>query len=476
MIIPVILSGGSGTRLWPLSRQGHPKQFLDLLTQRSLFQDTVERARSLIDGGSLQVICSEAHRFMVAEQLVEVGATATTILEPVGRNTAPALAVAAHHANAYAEDPLILVLPSDHLISDTSVFTEAVRAAAVHANKGYLVTFGIVPTRPETGYGYILGGDALDGTTAQRVEEFVEKPDRDAAQRYVDSGRYFWNSGMFLFKASRYLEELARHSPAILEAASTSLDKAIVDFDFIRLDRAAFEDCPAESIDYAVMEKAESVAVVPLETEWSDVGSWSAIWEVSDKDENGNVTVGSVAALNTCNSLIRSSGRLVSTLGVEDLIVVETPDAVLIANKDHVQDVKELVNQLRGDGRSEAEAHRKVYRPWGAYDSIDASERFQVKRITVKPGGCLSLQMHYHRAEHWVVVRGTAKVTKGDEVMLLTENQSTYIPPGVKHRLENPGKIPLDLIEVQSGAYLEEDDIVRFDDVYGRGHNVPQVE
>lgn len=468
-IVPIVLSGGSGTRLWPLSRQGHPKQFLNLITDRSLFQDTVDRAREVADGEALRVICSDAHRFLVAEQLMEMQArAAATILEPVGRNTAPALAVAAVHAKNNGDDPLMLVLPSDHLIPDVGVFREAVRTAAVQAEQGYLVTFGIVPTRPEAGYGYIRGGEVLDEGGTQRVAQFVEKPDRDTAQGYLDSGGYYWNSGMFLFKASRYLSELGRQAPQIVQAATEALDKAVTDLDFVRLDRVAFESCPSDSIDYAVMEKADAVAVVPLETPWSDVGSWSALWEVAEQDAQGNVTTGPVATLNTRNSLIRSSGRLVCTVGADELIVVETPDAVLVADKNQVQDVKGLVNLLKAEGRNEADLHRKVYRPWGAYDSIDAADRFQVKRITVKPGGCLSLQMHYHRAEHWVVVRGTARVTKGEEEMLLTENQSTYIPPGVTHRLENPGKIPLDLIEVQSGAYLDEDDIIRFEDVYGR--------
>jgi len=468
MMIPVVLSGGSGTRLWPLSRQGQPKQFLSLVTNRSLFQDTVSMA-SAVDGmGDLRVICSDAHRFLVAEQLMELGVSASTILEPVGRNTAPALAVAAMHAQADGEDPLLLVLPSDHLIGDHAVFEDAVRVAVDLAERDFLVTFGVRPSRPETGYGYIRAGNALDELGSHSVEEFVEKPDIIAAQGYLDAGQYYWNSGIFLFKASRYLAELKRYAPAIVEAAAAALQRAKIDLDFVRLDRESFEACPSDSIDYAVMEKAEDVAVVPLETAWSDVGSWSALWEVTDHDEHGNVSNGPVVAINTCDSLIRSSGRLIGVVGVKDLIVVETPDAILVASKEHVQAVKQLVNQLKLDGRTEAEWHRKVYRPWGAYDSVDADERFQVKRITVKPGGRLSLQMHYHRAEHWVVVRGTAKVTKGEETMLLTENQSTYIPPGVTHRLENPGKIPLDLIEVQSGGYLEEDDIVRFEDVYGR--------
>lgn len=463
-ILPVILSGGSGTRLWPLSREAYPKQFLPLVGDVTMLQATWNRVAA-IAGKAPIVVANQEHRFMAAEQLRECNVTPQAlILEPIGRNTAPAIAIAALQALAAGEDALLLVLPSDHVVRDDAAFHAAVQQAAVAADAGKLVTFGIVPTAPETGYGYIK---AQAGKGVHAVDRFVEKPDLATAQQYVASGDYYWNSGMFLFKASRYLQELEALQPAILAACRAALDKASRDSDFIRLDADAFAASPSDSIDYAVMEKTADAAVVPLDAGWNDVGSWSALWEVSDKDADGNACHGDVIALDCRNSYAYGT-RLIAMVGLQDVVVVETDDAVFVGHKDRVQDVKEIVGQIKRDGRSEAAAHRKVYRPWGAYDSIDNGARFQVKRITVKPGATLSLQMHHHRAEHWIVVSGTAEVTRGEEVILLTENQSTYIPLGVTHRLKNPGKLPLELIEVQSGSYLGEDDIVRFEDQYGR--------
>jgi len=463
-ILPVILSGGSGTRLWPLSREAYPKQFLPLVGDVTMLQATWKRVAA-IAGKAPIVVANHEHRFMAAEQLRECNVTPQAlILEPIGRNTAPAIAIAALQALASGEDALLLVLPSDHVVRDDSAFHAAVGKAAVAADAGKLVTFGIVPTAPETGYGYIK---AQAGAGVHAVDRFVEKPDLATAEQYVASGEYYWNSGMFLFRASRYLQELEALQPAILDACRTALDKASRDSDFIRLDADAFAASPNDSIDYAVMEKTADAAVVPLDAGWNDVGSWSALWEVSDKDADGNACHGDVIALDCRNSYAYGT-RLIAMVGLQDVVVVETDDAVFVGHKDRVQDVKEIVGQIKRDGRSEAAAHRKVYRPWGAYDSIDNGARFQVKRITVKPGATLSLQMHHHRAEHWIVVSGTAEVTRGEDVILLTENQSTYIPLGVTHRLKNPGKLPLELIEVQSGSYLGEDDIVRFEDSYGR--------
>ncbi|MDQ1109919.1 mannose-1-phosphate guanylyltransferase/mannose-6-phosphate isomerase [Stenotrophomonas rhizophila] len=463
-ILPVILSGGSGTRLWPLSREAYPKQFLPLVGDVTMLQATWNRVAA-IAGKAPIVVANQEHRFMAAEQLRECNVTPQAlILEPIGRNTAPAIAIAALQALAAGEDALLLVLPSDHVVRDDAAFHAAVKQAAAAADSGKLVTFGIVPTAPETGYGYIK---AQAGDGVHVVDRFVEKPDLATAQQYVASGEYYWNSGMFLFKASRYLQELESLQPAILAACRTALDKASRDSDFIRLDADAFAASPSDSIDYAVMEKTADAAVIPLDAGWNDVGSWSALWEVSDKDADGNACHGDVIALD-CRNSYAYGNRLIAMVGLEDVVVVETDDAVFVGHKDRVQDVKEIVGQIKRDGRSEAAAHRKVYRPWGAYDSIDNGARFQVKRITVKPGATLSLQMHHHRAEHWIVVSGTAEVTRGEEVILLTENQSTYIPLGVTHRLKNPGKLPLELIEVQSGSYLGEDDIVRFEDQYGR--------
>ncbi len=465
-LIPVILSGGSGTRLWPLSRESHPKQFLPLLGEHSLLQSTWLRLRGLPGADAPLIVANEEHRFMVAEQMRQVGATPSAlILEPVGRNTAPAIAVAALRAMQDGQDPVLLVLPSDHVIADEAAFRAAVLVAMESAKAGYLVTFGIVPTAPETGYGYI---NAAPGEGVRDVLRFVEKPDQATAEAYLASGEYFWNSGMFAFLASRYLEELGKNQPRMLELARESLDKATVDADFLRLDKDSFSACPADSIDYAVMEKTDRAAIVPIDVGWNDVGSWSALWSVVEQDGNGNAHRGDVIARDCRNTLAISDKRLVALIGLTDIVVVDTDDALLIAHKDRVQDVKEIVTALKRDKRPQATWHRKVYRPWGSYDGIDSGERFQVKRIIVKPGASLSLQMHHHRAEHWIVVKGTARVTCGEKVFLLGENESTYIPLGSKHRLENPGKQPLELIEVQSGGYLGEDDIVRYEDVYGR--------
>ena len=479
-MIPVILSGGSGTRLWPLSRQAYPKQFLALAGEDTMLQATWQRVAELASAAPL-VVANEDHRFMVAEQLRQVGCTpAAIVLEPVGRNTAPAIAVAALQATADGADPLLLVLPSDHVIADAAGFRAAVAAATPAAQNGKLVTFGIVPTAAETGYGYIKAAsdESTPTTTAQtqgarasavrQVAGFVEKPDAATAAQYLASGQYFWNSGMFLFKASRYLAELERHAPAMLAACRAAFEGAKRDTDFVRLDKAAFAACPSDSIDYAVMEKTADAAVLPIDVGWNDVGSWSALWEVAQQDGDGNAHHGDVIALDCRDTLAWGDHRLVAMIGLRDIVVVDSDDALLVAHKDHVQEVKEVVARLKAEGRSESNLHRKVYRPWGAYDSIDMGERFQVKRITVNPGAALSLQMHHHRAEHWIVVSGTAEVTRGEEVLLLSENQSTYIPLGVTHRLRNPGKVALELIEVQSGSYLGEDDIVRLEDVYGR--------
>ncbi len=463
-VLPIILSGGSGTRLWPLSRESYPKQFLPLVGEHSMLQATWLRAAP-VAGHAPIVVANEEHRFVAAEQLQQIGVKPQSILlEPKGRNTAPAIAVAALEATRNGADPLLLVLPSDHVIRDEAAFQAAVRAAAAAAEQGKLVTFGIKPTAPETGYGYIKAG-AGNGVSA--VERFVEKPDLATAQGYLASGEYYWNSGMFLFRASRYLEELRRFQPAIADACSTAWEASKRDADFTRLDKDAFAASPSDSIDYAVMEKTADAVVVPLDAGWNDVGSWSALLEVSPQDAQGNAHHGDVIEID-CRNTYAYGSRLIAIVGLQDVVVVETDDAVLVGHRDRIQEVKQIVARIKASGRSEATWHRKVYRPWGAYDSIDNGQRFQVKRITVKPGATLSLQMHHHRAEHWIVVSGTAEVTRGEDVLLLTENQSTYIPLGVTHRLKNPGKLPLELIEVQSGSYLGEDDIVRFEDTYGR--------
>jgi len=461
---PVMLSGGSGTRLWPLSREAYPKQFLPLAGADTMLQATWRRVAD-IAGAAPIVVANEDHRFLVAEQLRQVGApTPSILLEPIGRNTAPAIAAAALQALSAGGDPLLLVLPSDHVVRDADAFCRAVREAATAAEEGALVTFGIVPSAPEPGFGYIqgVGGDGL-----RDVARFVEKPDVATAQSYLDAGGYYWNSGMFLFRASRYLSELERFRPDILAATRTAWEQAKRDGDFIRLDRDAFAACPADSIDYAVMERTGSAKVLPIDIGWSDLGSWSALWDVAERDAQGNATLGDVIAVDSRGSYVHAR-RLVALVGVDDLVVVDTDDAVLVARKDRVQQVKDVVAQLKQGRRSQAALHREVHRPWGSYDSVDVGARFQVKRIKVKPGARLSLQSHTQRAEHWIVVSGTARVTRDNDVFELHANQSTYIPIGAKHRLENPGSAMLELIEVQSGDYLGEDDIVRYDDVYGR--------
>lgn len=467
-MIPVVLSGGSGSRLWPLSRAHYPKQFIPLASEQTMLQATLGRLQGLgVEALSPLVICNEQHRFMVAEQLREIEVVAQNILlEPVGRNTAPAVALA---ALAAGPDDILLVLPADHVIENITAFHSAIELARCEAEKGALVTFGVVPTSAQTGYGYIQAANTgSSGLIAQSIKQFVEKPDLATAQAYVASGDYYWNSGMFAFKASRYLEELGRYQPEILSACRAAFDVASVDLDFTRLDKATFSVCPDDSIDYAVMEKTDSAVVIPLDAGWSDIGSWSALWDISEKDEQGNTCKGDVLLVDTHDSYLHTNGRLLATVGIKGLVVVETDDAVLVADKSRVQDVKAVVNQLQAQGRSERESHRKVYRPWGMYDSIAANGRYQTKRIVVNPGARLSLQKHYHRAEHWVVVQGTGLVTRGDEEVMLSVNESIYIPIGMKHRLENPGVIPLEIIEVQTGDYLGEDDIVRFDDQYGR--------
>ncbi|VVN27713.1 mannose-1-phosphate guanylyltransferase/mannose-6-phosphate isomerase [Pseudomonas fluorescens] len=468
MLFPIIMAGGSGSRLWPLSRQLNPKQFLPLAdADFSMLQATIRRLEGL-DAALPRLICNEQHRFLAAEQMRLLGIEqAKILLEPVGRNTAPAIALAALQACNEAEDPVLLVLAADHLIQDDQAFQASIQIALPLAEAGKLVTFGIVPTHPETGYGYIEKGDNV-GSGGFMVSRFVEKPDLLTAQDYLASGSYFWNSGMFMFRARRYLEELGHFRPDILAACRAALAGGSQDMHFTRVDQAAFAACPEDSVDYAVMEKTADAVMVPLDAGWSDIGSWSALWDVSDKDERGNVFKGDVLDQQSRNTFVHADSRLVATVGVDDLVIVETKDAVLVAHKDHVQDVKKIVEQLKSDSRNEHINHREVYRPWGVYDSIDNGHRYQVKRITVKPGAKLSVQMHHHRAEHWIVVSGTAKVTNGEKTYLVTENQSTYIPIGQVHALENPGVIPLELIEVQSGSYLGEDDIVRFEDKYGR--------
>ncbi len=469
MLIPVILSGGSGTRLWPLSRELYPKQLLPLVGNDTMLQATVRRLAGLETAAPLAV-CNEAHRFLVAEQLRAIGQVPQAILlEPAGRNTAPAIALAALAARAGAGDPLLLVLPADHVVGDAAGFCAAVKAALPAAESGRLVTFGVLPDTPETGYGYIRRGVPLaDVTGVHAIAAFVEKPDAQRAAAFLDSGEYLWNSGMFLFRASRYLEELRKYAPDIAAACVAAFATARRDLDFTRVDEQAFLACRGESIDYAVMEKTDAAAVVPLEVEWSDVGSWSSLRAALPADAAGNVTHGDVLVEDCAGSYIHAESRLVAAIGLRNHVVVETKDAVLVAPMEQAQDVKTLVARIKSQGRSEHLLHREVLRPWGSYDSIDAGERFQVKRLMVKPGATLSLQLHHHRAEHWIVVSGTARITRGDEVFLLEENQSTYIPIGAKHRIENPGKIPLHMIEVQSGSYLGEDDIVRFEDAYGR--------
>jgi mannose-1-phosphate guanylyltransferase/mannose-6-phosphate isomerase len=471
LIRPVILCGGSGTRLWPLSRKFHPKQFIELASG-TLFGQTMSRAAGLPGAGKPLVICNEHHRFFAAGILQDMGIAADILLEPQARNTAPAIALAALAARDAGEDPLLLVLPSDHIIQPDAALHAAAAAAAAVAGNGSLVTFGVTPTRPETGYGYIRRGAAA-APGVFRVDRFVEKPAHAEAERLLSDGGFTWNSGIFLFRASVYLEELARFAPAIHAACGTAWDARTRDLDFIRVDAAAFAASPSDSIDYAVMEHTQRACVVPFTADWNDLGSWKAFHDVSPQDKHGNALVGDVVALDTERCYLHSTQRLVAALGVKDLVVVETADAVLVADWSRAQEVKHLLAQLTQAGRSEADTHVKVYRPWGSYESLSAGGRFQVKRIVVNPGKVLSLQFHHHRAEHWVVVRGTARITVGEEVRLLGEDQSTYIPLGTVHRLENPGRIPLEIIEVQTGAYLGEDDIVRLEDSYGRKGELP---
>jgi mannose-1-phosphate guanylyltransferase / mannose-6-phosphate isomerase len=468
MIVPVLLAGGSGTRLWPLSRELHPKQFLNLAGECSLLEQTFLRLREIPQTAAPLVVAREEHRFLVAEQARRAGCTPGILLEPAPRNTAPAIALAALEAARHkGGDALLLVLPSDHVILDVAAFAHAVAAVVPAAAGGKFATFGIVPALPETGYGYIkAGAEIAPGVCA--LERFVEKPDRDTAERYLAEGGYYWNSGMFLFRADAYLAELERHAPDIAAATRAAHAGLRADGDFLRVDAEAFRACRSDSIDYAVMEKTRDAVVVPMQAGWSDLGSWSAVAEIGARDAQGNVLQGDVLAEDTAGSFIRSDGRLVAALGLRDQVVIETRDAVLVADKSRVQDVKKIVQRLEAAQRSESREHRRVYRPWGSYEDLAVGPRYRVKHIVVKPGARLSLQLHHHRAEHWVVVSGTAKVTCGEKEFMLSEDQSTYIPIGEKHRLENPGKLPLELIEVQTGSYVGEDDIVRFEDVYGR--------
>ncbi len=472
MIIPVILAGGSGTRLWPLSRKHYPKQLLGLVDESTMLQNTVKRLVSVENVQEPFVICNDNHRFMVAEQLLAIGASESKIvLEPVGRNTAPALAVSAIMALRQSDDAVIMVLPADHHIENIEALHDAMTAGYILAQENYLITFGIVPDAPETGYGYIKKGAPIDVATdsgAVGIAEFVEKPDLETAKKYISTGDYCWNSGMFMFKASEVLKELEKYAPEIVKVCKAAVEKGRDDLDFFRLDQEAFESCPADSIDYAVMERTDRGVMIPLSAGWNDLGSWDALWQAGLKDENGNVLRGDVLTHDVSNSFLHAESRMIAAVGLENHVVVETSDAVLIAPRNRVQEVKTIVSQLKSVMREEADIHKKVYRPWGAYEGVDLSDNFQVKRITVKPGARLSLQKHFHRAEHWVVVKGTAIVTRGEKEFVLKEDESTYIPLGVVHRLENPGKIDLELIEVQSGSYLGEDDIVRYDDVYGR--------
>jgi len=476
-IQPIILCGGSGTRLWPLSREQYPKQLLALTGDDTLLQATARRVdKSLaITGGKVLapiVVANEDYRFITAEQLRQAGVVpAAMVLEPVGRNTAPALTLAALVSLQGSADPILIAMPADHVIADIDAFRSAIARGAVHADAGKVVTFGIRPTSPETGYGYIRAANALPTRDeAREIGAFVEKPDSATAERYISSGNYFWNSGIFMMRASVWISLIGAKRQDIVDACRAAFAARTSDRDFLRVGKEAFAACPADSIDYAVMEKlpAGRGVVIPLDAGWSDVGAWDALWHLGNKDADSNVLQGDVMAVATRDTLAISNSRLVTLVGVAETVVVETPDAVLVAHKSQMQQVKDLVARLKREGRTEADIHRKVYRPWGYYDGIDAGTRFQVKRIVVNPGAALSLQMHHHRAEHWVVVRGTARVTRGEETFLVSENESTYIPIGTKHRLENPGKVPLEIIEVQSGAYLGEDDITRFDDAYGR--------
>lgn len=472
MIFPVVIAGGTGTRLWPLSRSNYPKQFIPLCGEYSMLQETLLRVNGLKHQPPV-IICNEENRFITAEQVKQLKLVNTKILlEPVGRNTAPAIALAAFIAQQQGDDPLLLVLAADHVIQNVSAFHAAVEQATASAESGKLVTFGVVPDHAETGYGYIRRGEvtavSLSGEQTYQVAAFVEKPDKTTAEHYLASGEYYWNSGMFMFKASRYLAELQQHRPDIYQSCQDAVAELAEDLDFIRINKEAFTSCPEDSIDYAVMEKTKDAVVVPLDAGWNDVGGFAALWQIADKDAQNNVLRGEVFIHNSHDLYVHSDDKMIATVGVKDLVIVNTKDAVLIAHKDHTQDIKHIVNQLKSASRSEVNFHREVYRPWGKYDSVDTGPRFQVKRITVKPGAKLSVQMHHHRAEHWIVVSGTAKVTINGVEQLVTENQSVYIPVTAVHALENPGKVLLELIEVQSGSYLGEDDIVRFEDRYGR--------
>jgi len=467
-IIPIILSGGSGSRLWPLSRQAYPKQLLTLFGSHTLLQTTVLRANVLSHTSEPLLICNNDHRFLVAEQILDLGIKPLDIiLEPIKRNTAPAVATAALRCMAEDYESIMLVLPADHLLEEEKELQKAVDRGVKAATEGHLVTFGVNPVRPETGYGYIKKGAALfEGSF--RVDRFVEKPDLSTAKEYLSSGEYLWNSGMFLFKPAAYLEELKKYEPDMYNACEEAFNRASKDLDFLRLAEEPFKRSPSNSIDYAVMERTNKAVVVNLDCDWNDIGSWYSLWNISEKDQQGNVVKGDVVLEDVSNSLIMADKRLVSAIGVNEMVVVETADAVLIADKQRSQEIKKIVKHLKKHGREEFLFHSKVYRPWGSYEGLVTGDRFQVKLITVKPGAKLSVQMHHHRAEHWIIVKGTARVQRGEETILLTENQSTFIPLGTVHSLENPGKIPLELIEVQSGAYLGEDDIVRFEDLYGR--------
>jgi len=466
---PVILSGGAGSRLWPASREFYPKPLLPMFGEHTLLQDTATRLDEIDSAQAPLFVCNEEHRFMVAEQIRALDKeTEAILLEPEGRNTAPALTLAALYLVEKDPDAMMVAMPADHVIPDQASFVTAVEQGGELAGEGYLVTFGVVADKPETGYGYINRGAEISGSRCFSVDRFVEKPDADTAKAYVDSGDYYWNSGIFVMRADRWLEEIGKYQPDILAACRVAMELGTRDADFLRVDKEAFLASPSDSIDYAVMEKTDRVAVVPLETRWSDVGSWSSIWEVSEQDDDGNVARGDVLIHETKNSLLMADKRCIAAVGLEGMIVVETADAVLVADKNCCQDVKAIVSRLKEFDRAEYRFHSRVYRPWGDYEGIDNGSRYQVKRLTVKPGAQLSLQMHHHRAEHWIVVSGTAKVTRGDDVFMLSENESTYIPLGTTHRLENPGTIPLEIIEVQSGSYLGEDDIVRFEDVYNR--------
>lgn len=474
MIVPVILAGGTGSRLWPLSRSAYPKQLLSLVGGNSMLQETLLRAQSIPNSVPPVVICNQDHRFLVEEQLRNIGVNnACIILEPMGRNTAPAVAIASLFlTDYYKNDPLIIVLPADHVIKDTASFVHAVNNAEESARAGKLVTFGIKPTQPETGYGYIKIAASFNDNKSYNVLEFVEKPNVELAKKYLESMQYYWNSGMFIFQSSTFINELKHHAIDVLESSVRAVKAITKDLSFFRLHSETFGECPNISIDYAVMEKTNQAVLVPLNAAWSDVGSWSALWDVQRLDHEGNVVLGDVYTENVDHCYLRAESRMLAVVGVTDHIIVETSDAVLVVHKNHSQDVKNIVSRLKESKRAETDLHKCVYRPWGFYETIDKSDCFQVKRITVKPGARLSLQLHHHRSEHWVVVSGIAEVTRGDETFIILANQSTYIPQGVKHRLVNSGEHNLEIIEVQSGSYLGEDDIVRFDDIYGRVTNI----